>query len=68
MRVNPREHNVSMKYMFNANIPTNSIQLRDDEYVKIFIRLNYIDCKLLVSLCIITKKINNNQEYESVTP
>ena len=28
-----------MKYVFNANIPTTPIQLRDDGDVKIFIRM-----------------------------
>ena len=30
LRVDPKENNVSMKYMFNDNIPTTPIQLRDD--------------------------------------
>ena len=34
LRVYPRGNNVSMKYMFNANIPTTPIQLRDDGDVK----------------------------------
>ena len=37
LRVNPRESNASMKYVFNANIPTTLIQLRDDGDVKFFI-------------------------------
>ena len=37
LRVYPRESNVSMKYVFNVNIPTTLIQLRDDRDVKIFI-------------------------------
>ena len=43
LRVDPRESNVSMKYVFNVNIPTTTIQLRDDGDVKFFIRLNCID-------------------------
>ena len=36
LRVDPRESNVSMKYVFNANILTTTIQLRDDGDVKKF--------------------------------
>ena len=52
----PREHNVSMKYVFNANIPTTSIQLRDDGDVKIFNPLNCTSYKLPVSLSITLRK------------
>ena len=54
LRVDPRENNVSMKYVFNVNIPTTPIQLCDDGEVKFFIWLNCIDGKLLVPLCIRT--------------
>ncbi|KAL6347643.1 hypothetical protein AAG906_026171 [Vitis piasezkii] len=43
LKVDPTEHNLSMKYVFNGNIPSTPIQLRDDEDVKIFIRLNCTD-------------------------
>ena len=66
LRVDPRENNISMKYMFSTNIPTTPIQLRDYGYVKNFIQLNCIDDKLLVPLCIITEKKNDNHEYESI--
>ena len=56
LRVDPRENNVSMKYVFNANIPTTPLQLRDDGDVKIFIRLNFTDGKFSVPLCITTLK------------
>ena len=49
LRVNPRENNVSMKLVFNVNIPTTPIQLRNDGDVKIFIRLNCINSKFIVS-------------------
>ena len=49
LRVDSRENNVSMKYVFNANIPTTPIQLRGDRDVKIFIRLNCINGKLIAS-------------------
>ena len=55
-----------MKYMFNANIPTTLIQLRDDGDVKFFMRLNCTDGKLLVPLCITIEKKNDNHEYESI--
>ena len=49
LRVDQRENNVSMKYVFNANIPTTHIQLRDDRDVKCFIQLNCTDGKLIAS-------------------
>ena len=55
-----------MKYVFNDNIPTTLIQLRDDGEVNFFIRLNCTDGKLLVPLCITTEKKNDNHEYESI--
>ena len=66
LRVDIRESNVSMKYMFNANIPTTLIQLRDDGDVKFFIQLNCTDGKLPVPLCITIEKKNDNHEYESI--
>ena len=67
LRVYPRENNVSMKYVFNVNIPITPIQLRDDGDVNFsFDWLNCIDGKLLVPLCITTEKKNDNHEYESI--
>ena len=54
-----------MKYVFNVNIPTIPIQLRDDEDVKFVIRLNCTDGKFPVPLCITTEKKYDNHEYES---
>ena len=36
LKVDPTDHNLSMKYVFNSNIPTTPIQLRDDGDVKFF--------------------------------
>ena len=66
LRVYLKESNVSMKYVFNANIPTTPIQLRDVGDVEIFIQLNCTDGKLPVPLCIATEKKNDNHEYESI--
>ena len=66
LRVDPRENNVSMKYVFNANILTTSIQLRYDRDVKFVIRLNCTDGKLPVPLCITPEKKNDSHEYESI--
>ena len=66
LRVDPRESDVSMKYMFNANMPTTPIQLREDVDVKFFIRLNCTDGMLPVSLCISIDKKNDNHEYELI--
>ncbi|RVW79478.1 hypothetical protein CK203_050069 [Vitis vinifera] len=41
LKVDPTEHNLSKKYVFNGNIPSTPIQLRDDGDVKIFIGLNF---------------------------
>ena len=43
---------VSMKYVFNANIPTCPIEVTDDGDVKFFIGLNFTNGKLLVPLCV----------------
>ena len=56
LKVDPTKHNHLMKYVFNGNIPTTPIQLRDDGDVKIFILLNCTNGKLLVPLCITIKK------------
>ena len=64
LRVDPRENNVSMKYMFNANVPTTPIQLRDDGDIKNFTQLNCTNGKLSVLLCIRKDKKNDNHEYE----
>ena len=55
-----------MKYVFNGNIPTTPIQLRDDGDVKFFIHLNCTDGKLQVPLCITIEKKNGNHQYESI--
>ena len=65
-RVDPRENNVSIKFMFNANVATTPIQPRDDGDVKNFTQLNCTNGKLSVPLCIIKDKKNDNHEYESV--
>ena len=66
LRVDARENNVSLKYVFNANIPTTPILLRGDGDVKILIRLNFTVGKLSVPLCMTIKKKNDNYEYESI--
>ena len=50
LKVDPTEHNLLMKYVFNGNIPSTPIQLRDDGDVKIFICLNCTDGKLPSSI------------------
>ena len=55
-----------MKYVFNGNIPSTLIQLRDDGDVKIFICLNCTDSKLPVPLCITIEKRSGNHGYESI--
>ena len=55
-----------MKYVFNANIPTSSIQLTDDEDVKFFIGLNCTNGKLSVPLCITVEKRNDNHNQKSI--
>ena len=67
MKVDPTKHNLSMKYVFNGNIPTTPIQLRDDGDLKIFILLNCTNDKLLVPLCITIEKKSSNHGYESIT-
>ena len=66
LKVDPTEHNLSMKYVFNGNIPTTPIQLRVDGDVKIFILLNCTDDKLLVPLCITIEKRSSNHWCESI--
>ena len=66
LRVDPKESNVSMNYVFNVNISTTPIQLRDDVDVKFFIRLNCTNGKLTISLCITIDKKNDNHEYELI--
>ena len=66
LKVDPPEHNLQMKYVFNGNIPSTLIQLRDDGDVKIFIRLNCTNGKLPVPLCITIKKRSGNHGYESI--
>ena len=66
LKVDPIEHNLSMKYVFNGNIPSTPIQLRDDGDVKFFIRLNCIDGKFPVLLCITIEKRSDNHRYESI--
>ena len=63
LKVDPTEHNLSMKYVFNGNIPSTPIQLRD---VKIFICLNCTYGKLSVPLCITIEKRSGNHGYESI--
>lgn len=66
LRVDPSEYIVSLKYVFNSNIPIALIQVRDDGDVKYFIWLNCNDGKLHVPLCITIEKINDNHEFESI--
>ena len=66
LKVDPTEHNLSMKYVFNGNMPSTPIQLRDDGDVKIFIRLNCTYGKVSVPLCITIEKRSGNHGYESI--
>ena len=52
LQLDSMECSISMKYTFNGNIPISPIQLRDDEDVKFFIRLNCTYNKLSTPLCI----------------
>ena len=61
LKLDPTNCILSMKYLFNANIPTSPIQLIDDGGVKLFISLNCTNGKLPVPLCItIEKRIDNH--------
>lgn len=55
-----------MKYIFNVDIPTTSIQLRDDEDVKPFIRLKCIRSKLPIPLFVKIKQRSKNHKHESI--
>ena len=66
LKVDTTKHNLSMKYVFNGNIPSTPIQLRDDGDVKNFIRLNCTNGKLSVPLCITIEKRSGNHGYESI--
>ncbi|KAL6313604.1 hypothetical protein AAG906_006973 [Vitis piasezkii] len=66
LKVDPTKHNLSMKYVFNGNIPTTPLQLRDDGDVKFFIRLNCTNGKLPISFCITIEKRSGNHGYESI--
>ena len=66
LKVDPMNCSLSMKYVFNANIPTSPVQLTDDGDVKFFIDLNYTNCKLLVPLCIIIEKRIENYSQKSI--
>ena len=56
---------VSMKYVFNANIPSCSIEVTNDGDVKFFIGLNSTSGKLLVPLCITVEKRIENDTHKS---
>ena len=61
LKLDPTNCFLSMKYVFNANIPTSPIQLIDDGDVKFFIGLNCTNGKLPVPLCItVEKRIDNH--------
>ena len=61
LKLDPTNCFLSMKYVFNANIPTSPIQLTDDGDVKFFIGLNCTNGKLPVPLCItVEKRIDNH--------
>ena len=54
---------VLIKYVFNVNIPTCSIEVTDDGDVKLFIGLNSTSGTLLVPLCItVEKRIENDTQ------
>ena len=56
---------VSMKYVFNANIPTCPIEVTDDVDVKFFIGLNSTSGKLHVPLCITVEKGIESDTHKS---
>ena len=66
LKVDTTKHNLSMKYVFNGNIPSTPIQLRDDGDVKFFIHLNCTNGKLSVPLYITIEKRSGNHGYESI--
>ena len=55
-----------MKYVFNGNIPTTPIQLRDDGDVKFFIHLNCTNGKLSIPLYITIEKRSGNHGCKSI--
>ena len=66
LKLDPTNCFLSMKYVFNANIPTSPIQLTDDGDVKFFIGLNCTNGKLSILLCIIVKKRIDNHNQKSI--
>ena len=66
LKLDPTNCFLSMKYVFNANIPTSPIQLTDDGDVKFFIGLNCTNGKLPVPLCITVEKRIDNHNQKSI--
>ena len=66
LKLDPTNCFLSMKYVFNANIPTSLIQLTDNGDVKFFIGLNCTNGKLSVPLCIIVEKRIDNHNQKSI--
>ena len=66
LKLDPTNCFLSMKYVFNANIPTSLIQLTDDGDVKFFIGLNCTNGKLSAPLCIIVEKRIDNHNQKSI--
>ncbi|RVW99809.1 hypothetical protein CK203_029243 [Vitis vinifera] len=66
LKLDPTNCFLSMKYVFNANIPTSPIQLTDDGDVKFFIGLNCTNGKLPIPLCITVEKRIDNHNQKSI--
>ena len=66
LKLDPMNCFLSMKYVFNANIPTSPIQLTNDGDVKFFIGLNCTNGKLSIPLCIIIEKRIDNHSQKSI--
>ena len=66
LKLDPTNCSLSMKYVFNANIPTSPIQLTNDGDVKFFIGLNCTNGKLSIPLCIIIEKRIDNHSQKSI--
>ena len=66
LKLDPTNCFLSMKYVFNANIPTSLIQLTDDGDMKFFIGLNCTNGKLPVPLCITVEKRIDNHNQKSI--
>ena len=67
LKVDPTKHNICMKYVFSANIPTSPIELRDDGDDRFFIRLNCTAEKLPTPLCVSVEKRSVIHGHQSIS-